>query len=59
VRIELDLKGILPGNKNFQDGEKLILLPIGLFSCVEETHVSLQRKPPMLEATASSILCPC
>jgi hypothetical protein len=36
------------------------MLPqIGLFSSVEETHVSLERKPSGLEAGASSPLFHC
>jgi hypothetical protein len=34
------------------------MLPIGLFSWVEESHVSLQRKQSMLEAAVSSICFP-
>jgi hypothetical protein len=43
------LKEILPVDKNFQGGEVLLLLNIGLFSEIEETHVSLERKPSVLE----------
>jgi hypothetical protein len=39
------LKGILPANQSFQGGRKLILIQRGLFSWVEEIHVSLERKP--------------
>jgi hypothetical protein len=59
VRTELVLKGILPANHSFQGGDRLCLLPLGLFSSVEETHVSLQRKPTVLEAAASSTFFPC
>jgi hypothetical protein len=37
------LKGILPVNHVFQGEERLILFQIGLFSCAEETHVSLEE----------------
>jgi hypothetical protein len=50
---------MLPANHNFQGGERLILVKIGVFSKVEETQVSLQRKQSVLEAGASSTLFPC
>jgi hypothetical protein len=31
----------------------------GIFSWVEDTYVSLQRNPSMLEAATSSTVCPC
>jgi hypothetical protein len=37
----------------FQGGDRLCFLQIGLFSRVEEAHVSLERKPSVLEAEAS------
>jgi hypothetical protein len=40
----------------FQVGDRLSLLQIGLFSGVEETHVSLQTKPSLFESAASIIL---
>jgi hypothetical protein len=43
----------------FQSGERLILFQMGLFIIGEETQVSLQRNPFMLEAAASTILLPC
>jgi hypothetical protein len=52
------LKGILPENHSFQVGEMLILFQVDLSSWVEETHVSLKRKPPVLEAEACSTLLP-
>jgi hypothetical protein len=52
------LKGILPENHGFQGGDWLCFLQTGLFSCGEETHVSLQRNPSMLEAATSSIVFP-
>jgi hypothetical protein len=36
----------------FLGGERLILLHILLFSCIGETHLSLQGKPSLLEAAA-------
>jgi hypothetical protein len=50
------LKGILPANKNFQGGERLILFQIGLFCLLEEIHISLKRKPSVLEAETSNTL---
>jgi hypothetical protein len=47
------LKGKLPANQTFQGGGWLILFQRGLFCCVENTHISLQRKPLGLEAGAS------
>jgi hypothetical protein len=41
---------------DFKGGNSLCLLQIGLFTCIEERHVSLQRKTFMKEAAASSIL---
>jgi hypothetical protein len=41
-----------------QSGHRLCLLPSCTFSWVEETHLSLQRKPSMLEAAAFSIFFP-
>jgi hypothetical protein len=52
------MKGILPAKKNVQGGERPILFQIGIFSTVDETHVSLKRKPYVLEAGASSTLFP-
>jgi hypothetical protein len=53
------LKGILPGNHSFQGGERLILFQIGLFSKIEETHISLKIKTSVLEAGASCTQFPC
>jgi hypothetical protein len=50
------LKVKVPASYFFHCGGKLRLLLIGLFSRLEETHVSLQRKPSMLEAAAASTL---
>jgi hypothetical protein len=52
------LKGILPENHNFQGGERLILFLIGPLIWGDETHVSLQRQPPVLEALATRTLFP-
>jgi hypothetical protein len=38
------LEGILSANHTFQGEERLILLHIGLFNEVEETHASLKKK---------------
>jgi hypothetical protein len=54
LKIELVLRGILTAKHSFQGGESLFLLQIDLFSYVEGTHVSLERKPSVLEAGASS-----
>jgi hypothetical protein len=43
----------------FQGGDSLCLLQTVRISRVEETHVSLQRKPCMLEAAESSALFHC
>jgi hypothetical protein len=53
------LTGILPANQSFQGGVRLIFFQIGLFSLIEETHVSLQRNPSMLEEGASNTLFHC
>jgi hypothetical protein len=58
VRTELFLKGILPAYHCFLGGEMLILFKIVLFSKVEETQVSLKRKPSVLEAEAFGLLFP-
>jgi hypothetical protein len=50
---------MLPANHSFQCVEMLILLQIGLYSLVEETHVLLQRKQDILEAAAFSPLLLC
>jgi hypothetical protein len=52
------VKGILPANHSFQGGQRFILLLIGLFSCAEETHVSVQRQPSVLEELACRTLFP-
>jgi hypothetical protein len=53
------LKGILSANHCFPGGERLILFQIGLFSSVEETRVSLQRQPSLVDAGGSRTLLPC
>jgi hypothetical protein len=52
------LKGILPATKVIQEADRLFLLQVDLFSWVEEIHVSLEIKPSMLEAEATSTLIP-
>jgi hypothetical protein len=47
------LKGILPAYHGFQGAEKLILFQIRSFRLVENTHVSLKRKPSLLVAGPS------
>jgi hypothetical protein len=49
----LFLQGILPVNQSLQGGERIIFFEIGLFSSVDEAHVSLERKPFVLEAGPS------
>jgi hypothetical protein len=51
------VKGKLPATV-FQGGDRLAVCQICLYNSVEETHVSLQRKPCMLEAAASRTLFP-
>jgi hypothetical protein len=53
------MKRIFPAKDSFQGGIRLMLLQIGLFTRVEETYVSLKRKPSVLEADASRTLFPC
>jgi hypothetical protein len=43
----------------FQGGDRLSFLQTVKISTVEETHVSLQRKPCMLEDAEPSTLFPC
>jgi hypothetical protein len=57
--MELVFEGKLPANQRFQRGERLILFQIHIFSKVGERKLSLERKPSVLEAGASSILLPC
>jgi hypothetical protein len=52
------LKRILPANHSFQSGERLIFFQICLFTLVEGTHVSLERKPFVLAAGASTTFYP-
>jgi hypothetical protein len=52
-------KGIPPAMSVFQDGDRLSLFQIGLFSCDEKTHVSFESKPFGPEAGTSSTLFPC
>jgi hypothetical protein len=53
------LRRILPENQNIQGEERLILLQIGLFCSIVETHISLERKPSVLEFAAPISLLPC
>jgi hypothetical protein len=46
-------------NHSSQGGDRLCLLPRSLFSWVEETHVSIERKPSMLLVGSPSTLFPC
>jgi hypothetical protein len=50
------LKAILPANPIFPGGVRLFLFQIGLFSYLEEAHISLKGKPSVLEAGSSSTL---
>jgi hypothetical protein len=59
VRIDLVFEGNSSCKHRFQDGVMPSLLQKGLLSWVEKTHVSLQWKPSMIEAAASSTLFPC
>jgi hypothetical protein len=52
------VKGILQENGSFQGRDRHCLLHIGLFTLVEATHVSLKRKPSVLEAAVSVSLSP-
>jgi hypothetical protein len=51
--------GIHPSSYNIRFGERLIFFQIGLFSSVQETHISLRRKTSMVEVGASSTLFLC
>jgi hypothetical protein len=59
VRLELVFERNTSCESYIQGGDRLCLLQIGLFSWVEETHVSLQTTPSVLEAGASSTLPLC
>jgi hypothetical protein len=59
VRIDLVCKGVLPAHEGFQGGDMLNLIQMGLFSWVEETHVSLERNPSKLQAGVSSTFFAC
>jgi hypothetical protein len=50
---------MLPANQTLHGGDRLIFFNVDLFSYVEETHVSLQRKSSLLEAGASCTWFPC
>jgi hypothetical protein len=53
------LKGKLPANHSFKGEGRLVLFQIGPLSRVEETYVSLKRKPSLLETGAPGTLFPC
>jgi hypothetical protein len=50
------MKGIFSANHSFRGGDRLFLLQIDLSSKIEGAHVSLERKPSVLEAGASCTL---
>jgi hypothetical protein len=54
VRIDLVFERNTSCNLSVSGGSRLCLIQIGLFSWGEEIHVSLQRKPSMLEVATSS-----
>jgi hypothetical protein len=53
------LKAIFPANLTFQGGDRIIFLQIGIFSKVEETHVSLGRIQSILVSGAWNTLFSC
>jgi hypothetical protein len=54
LSIVLVFPGILPANYISQGESWLCLHQVDLYTLAEETNVSLQRKPSVLEAEASS-----
>jgi hypothetical protein len=58
VRIELVCARNTSCNLGFSSGDRLSLFQIGQFSWVDETHVSLERNPFVIEAVATSTLFP-
>jgi hypothetical protein len=52
------LKGIFPARCVFQSGDGLSLFQIGLFSRHEETQLSVQRQPSVVEAGSSRTVFP-
>jgi hypothetical protein len=56
VRTELVFEREMSCHLDFSSGDWLCLFQLGLFSLGEETQVSLERKPWVLEAGASSTL---
>jgi hypothetical protein len=52
------MKGILPETWVFKGGEMPCILQIG-YSAELKKHMSLQRKPSMLDSAAFSTLIPC
>jgi hypothetical protein len=59
VRIELVCERNNSCNLGFEGGHRLSFFQIGLFSWVEETHVSLQWNSSVLEVGPSRTLFPC
>jgi hypothetical protein len=59
VRIELGLKGILPVNRSFQGGERVIFLKwASLSEGKKHMYLSLQTKGFLAEPSASATLLP-
>jgi hypothetical protein len=58
VKTELVFERMLPSNQKYQGRQGLIFFQMGLFSSVEEIHISLQRTPFDIEAGSSSTLFP-
>jgi hypothetical protein len=59
VRAEFVVESNTSCKLYFQDAYRIILLQLCVLSEVEETHVSLERKPSALEAGRSGTLFPC
>jgi predicted hydrocarbon binding protein len=59
VRVELVFERNTSCNSCVSGGDRLCWLQTGIFRGIEETHVSLQRKPSVVEAAACSTLTPC
>jgi hypothetical protein len=58
VRSELVFERSPFASHRFEGGNRFCLIKTGLFSCVEEIHVSLQRKPSVKEAGVFSTFFP-
>jgi hypothetical protein len=52
-------KGVIHAYQNFQCGERHKWFQIGLFIWVEETHVSLERTPSVVEVPPPTTVFPC